>query len=239
MALPKPNAALFPTRRYPAPEATPAQGWPDRIYLCDAGVGITFALIDGGLLLLETHLGDRLVIVEDVTLEWKRLAGARLTIPSRYADADIRARYQRDKRVQLAAKGLLAAGWADRGRGLDVEEIDEIENLRRDIAALPKAEPTPDRDDDKHRGECATVRLAEITGRASSLILTNDGKALKLASNRGISSRTAPELLRELVLAGRISGEAAAEQWEKVWDVSRVPASRMPGEGFFSARPAA
>lgn len=222
-------------------------------YWAETGVGIAFEHI-GRLDLLQNHYAGQLWTVGDVHAEWAHKADEKRVAPSPYAARAERAAHEKWCRVVAACKRLSPAHGLEVGRRFDLPlgEVAEVDRLRQELVAMPEAdEPLAPGDHWKHRGECATVRAALLRAKehkaahgvdATALpqvLLTNDGKAMKLAHRKGLASRTAAAVLREIVLAEE-QGLDAGEAWAlylRMDEVASLPMDLRPrNAGYFAKK---
>ena len=121
---------------------------------------------------------------------------------------------------------------------IPLDEAEAVNGLRRELAALPVPTPPPADDDHwKDRGECSSVRAADLR-EPPAVLATNDGKAAKLAHNHGIAWRTTAEVLREMVVAGTggLTGEAAWDLHQQMTAVTSMPVKKRPaGPEYFAS----
>lgn len=248
--IPKPGpptsgVAARPTK--PAPTLTQGRH-PEAIYWLETNIGIAFEHV-GRLQHLRDHYGDQLRIVQDVHSEWEHKADRDYIQPSQYAHSDIRKQYARNtkickicKRLVVNAPRVLGQPWP-----LDASEAEEVRRLREHLAALPESEPVPAHNDIwTHRGECATIRAAQLHEREQvaaghdrpiQVLGTNDGKAAKLAQNNGLADRTSAGILREMVVENfaNLTPERAWELHEQMLEVAGMPHHRRPTSPVYFA----
>ncbi len=214
------------------------------MYWIDAGIGIAFEHVER-LAALVAHLGDSMRIVEDVHAEWERKAsnppGAGTSLS---ADEALRMAHVCEVCRRLTSVALAICGQA---HALSTSEGPAIDVLRRELALLPEAEAAPGPGDHwRHRGECASIRAAELNARDATaagrsapiqILATNDTKALKLAFNHGLAVRTSAELLREMV-AAKHEGLTAPDAWElhlSMMEVASIAHARRPAAPSYFA----
>lgn len=219
------------------------------VYWAETGVGIAFQHA-GCLELLRAHYGNRLLVVEDVYREWLNKADQRREPPMPWDDDQDRAAYAKWCKVVAACRHLdkpSATAVFGPYEQLDFNEEPEIRRLREELVEMPEADQ-PLRADDQwtHRGECATVRAAQLRAAAHArrhsgvpfpqVLISNDGKALKLAQRKRLGARTSAQVLLEIVAAGEqgLDAEAAWLLHLRMDEVARIPADRRPtGAEFF------
>lgn len=251
-----PSPALLAAKRtgpvLPAAVPPPILGFnhhPAALYWVETNAAIAFYHANR-LDLLAEHLGDRMRVVSDVHAEWATKADSFKPKPSQYSSAEEREAYRQWQKVVRACKGLCGCAVDVLGEpvDLDVGEIEHVDRLRDHLASLPEAEPAPAADDHwTHRGECATVRAAQllearrIAGgdpKPVQVIVTNDRKAGVLARHYGFAERTTAQVLREMVLAGTggLDAETAWDLHQQMHQVAKIPAAHRPhGSDFFYA----
>jgi hypothetical protein len=200
---------------------------PDATYWLETNAGIAFQHC-GRLDLLAEHYGEQLKVVDDVHAEWENLAERAIRSPMPWATEEEREDLLQRSRVRTAAMGLVADATLVLGPAvqLPLSEADAVNTLRIELAALPVAAPPPDDDDPwTDRGECASVRAADLRP-PPAVLATNDAKGGRLAHNHGIAVRTTAEVLREMVLAG--TGSLTATQaWGLHLQMTQVTRMRL------------
>lgn len=212
---------------------------PTATYWLETNGGIAFEHV-GRLDLMVEHYGAQLAVVDDVHAEWDKWSDPPPRVPSQYAPDDVRDDYKRKLLLWQICGRLVATGPAVLGEPvtLQLTETDNVNRLRDELALMPIAGPLPDPADPwRDRGECASVRAADLRDPPAVLI-TNDGKATRLAYNHGIAARTTAEVLREMVLADT-GGLTAGQAWDlhrQMTRVAKMPKDKRPTvPDFFAA----
>lgn len=234
------------------------------VYWAETGVGIAFEHA-GCLDLLDRHYAWQLRVVDDVYREWEHKADQVRRPPGDWASSEEFAAYEKWCRVVAACGRLVRPDttWSGRLVELPPGEVGEVRKLREELVEMPLAdEPLRGDDEWTHRGECATVRAAQllanqhgrdqasktgagsprdVAGQAASLVqvlVTNDGKAMKLARRKGLATRTTAEVLREIVVADEeeLSARDAWALHQRMDEVARIPRALRPhGPEFFTS----
>lgn len=210
-------------RRYdPAPNLGPDRDV-DAVYVLDSGVGLSFAHVAGGLELLHAHYGDQLRYVEDVSIEWRTQAAITvLPLEPGHSVEEKRAHTQLAALV-AAAKRCVAEVPARFGNPVDLGygEVDEVDALITELCALHP----PRADDGGDRGECASVRLAEILRKRTPVVVlcSNDDRGRRLAGGHGVATRNAGTVLREMVREQRLDAGKAFTYYQSMLSLSGIP----------------
>jgi hypothetical protein len=211
---------------------------PTATYWLETNGGIAFEHV-GRLDLVVEHYGTQLAVVDAVHAEWDKWSDPPPKAPSQYAPDDIRRDYQRKLLLWQICGRLVATATDVLGEPVELPltETDNVNRLRDELALMPVAGPLPDPDDPwKDRGECASVRAADLR-EPPAILITNDGKAARLAFNHGIAARTTAEVLREIVLAGTgsLTCDDAWHLHQQMTHAAKMPKDKLPtGPDFFA-----
>lgn len=223
MAAKLPSHSSLPGRQFQPPHLAKARD-PDAVYLLDSTVALAFAHIKQ-MPLLTQHYGKQLHVLDDVHLEWRRLANEPAQMLPPGATPAQRQEHRHKVAVRLAAQALMGASQtllAPLIVELPDRDEDAVEDLRRELAELPRAEPFRPRGGND-RGECTSVLYGEQLrrqGRQVVVLCTDDRKGGNLAHNHGLGCREVAGVLREMAVENRIAPAAAHEYYQSAMAVS-------------------
>lgn len=216
-----PRPALH-ARKHPPPPRLGADRDVDAVYILDSGVGLSFAHIADGMDLLADHYGSQLRYVEDVCVEWRSQAATQIRPLEPGQTPNHKAVRAQLVALKAAAARCLTEVPARFGVPVDLGygELENVDALVAELCALPPARPNTGDD----RGECASVRLAELlSGEARVVVLcSNDDRGRRLASRYGIAHRNARTVLREMVREGRLSAIDAFAYYQEMVNLSGI-----------------
>lgn len=223
MAATLPARSSLPRRQFQPADLDKGRH-PDAVYLLDSTVALAFAHIKQ-ISLLTRHYGKQLHVLEDVHLEWRRLANE----PAQALPPGATPAQQRDHRhkvdVHLAAQALMGASQtllAPLFVELPDRDEDAVEDLRRELAELPRTEPFRPRAGND-RGECTSVLYGEHLRRQGAQVVvlcTDDRKGGNLAHNHGLGCREVAGVLREMASENRITPTTAHAHYQAAMAVS-------------------
>lgn len=239
-----------PVRLYPLPPVLGSRRCDDGLYVLDTGVGLAFGAVDGGLDMLAEHFDGRLCWVDAVQVELEGLAERKVWHPGAGADGDAIEAYQRRLRARAAAAPAAATLPELLGAPVALstaEDLDAIDKLIDALCELPKPKQ---RDPLGDRGECASVRHAmkvrygpqalppaagiDAQGLPKVIVCVNDDRGRRLAIGRGIAARSAADVLREIVGAGRFDADRAWAMYQAMAQVTTERPHQQPrGPDFF------
>jgi len=195
---------------------------PNAVYVLDTGVGLSFAHVSGGMNLLGDHYGSQLRYTEDVLIEWRSQAAKHIGPLEPGHTEEFKAEREHLLALKAAASRCLSEMPARFGDAIDLgyDEADNVDALVNELCALHPARS----DIGEDRGECASVRLAEIlrTETPVVIICTNDDRGRRLASGHGIAHRNAGAVLREMVREGHLSAEDAYSHYQAMVALSGI-----------------
>lgn len=227
MAAKLPGRASLSRRQFQPPSLDSARV-PEAVYLLDSTVALAFAHIKQ-LPFLTQHYGRQLCVLDDVHLEWRRLAKAAPRELPPNSTPEERTEKRRQIAVRQAAERLMNAKshlFDDLIVELPTSAEDAVEALRRELSELPVRQEFQPRSGND-RGECMSVLYGEHLrrqGRQVVVLCTDDRKGGDLAHNHGLGCREVAEVLREMSTEGRITPALAHAYYLKAMTVSRPKA---------------
>lgn len=224
MAARLPVPGSLPRRQFQPPSLAEARD-PNAVYLLDSTVALAFAHIKQ-MSLLTQHYGQQLRVLDDVYVEWRRLANeSPRALPPR-ATAKQEQDHRQKAAVRLAARTLMSVSQtllAPLVVELDERDEDAVEALRRELSELPVRQQFQPRSGND-RGECTSVLYGEQLrrqGRQVVVLCTDDKKGGNLAHNHGLGCREVAGVLREMAVEDRITPATAHAHYQAAMVVSR------------------
>lgn len=179
-------------RPWDPPPIFPAEGT-DGAYVCDSGPLLSLGFRPDLLAIARSHFGDRMRIPSKVAEELRRLAQLG-------GSALLRSAAEQAHRVVTSGFPVVETLTTEETAFAD-------ETLLKHLLALAGTSVSQARG--QHLGECHAVALALRIGRESTIVLTNDGPASRLARSHGLCARSINGMLRELVISSDNTYSAA------------------------------
>lgn len=223
MAAKLPARGSVARRQFQPPSLTEARD-PDAVYLLDSTVALAFAHIKQ-LQLLTRHYGQQLRVLDDVHLEWRRLANEPPQALPLGANAQQEQKHHQKVAVRLAARTLMDVSQtllAPLIVEFDDRDEDTVEALRHELSELPVRQQFQPRSGND-RGECTSVLYGERLrhqGTQVVVLCTDDKKGGNLAHNHGLGCREVAGVLREMAAEDRITPATAHAHYQAAMSVS-------------------
>jgi hypothetical protein len=176
-------------------------------YVMDSGPLLGLGAIPSLLVLVRHHFGSRLHVPARVAEEIQRLTAS--------SDAIVAASAASAQLSLTSGFPLVETLTNDEANRAEGELLTRLSVLPPPLTAQPGR--------GEHSGECHAVALALRFGPATTVFLTNDGRAKRLAYDKGLCARSVRGLLRELAL-NAVAGYNADRAWQDFQAMARISA---------------